>query len=234
MLSWAFTLVSHHQGDTTEREWVSGHLPASEISAAYLWKGMRGCQQKSRLEWTWQLRYGRHDSCSDVTSLPVTAVQPLYCVTLLCLPFEPTVDISLPPWLWAGLCDSLLLVECSCRHMNRGLEYACMALLGLSAFAVCHEQSVPEVAAGPRMKDTWSFLAPTCGLILSHPVYPSTSEKEMSVVTSIFSLSLWLHSIIIAEVWPVQQTSWLLYLLCDQKTGRSQNGQCCRKWLNHV
>lgn len=175
-----------------------------------LWWGMRGCQQEGKVGWTWYSHVVDLIIVQIWYCLPIIAMQALWCVTLLC----PQVGGYLAALLTLGWALWFFLVSGSTWVEGFNVLYL--------ASLPCHlpwEEHIPssQVAAGPRMRDVWKVLAPTCSLRLSS----SVPEQEISPIVVHHQnsfLFFWSHNIIVAEIWPIKQPRWLMYPFIVQKT----------------
>lgn len=149
-----------------------------------------------------------------------------YCTDLILSPYNshagPLVcDSLVPPVGWVPCCPAdfglgPVILFGQWKHVSRWLQCALLASLPC---LLPWEEHIPrsQVAAGPRMRVVWKVLAPTCSLRLSS----SIPEQEISPVVVHHQKSFlffWSHNIIVAEIWPIQQPSWLMYPFIVQKT----------------
>lgn len=149
-------------------------------------------------------------------TLPGIALKPLGCGALLCL---QAVDTFLPHWLWAGLRDSLWLVERGRSTWGEGLNVLAWFLLSLSA--------PPPALRTASSQVPWQLLVAEWGLcgqhpgpspqfLLSHPAHLSPyCYPPPKCFYSFFSP--WSQSFC-SRIWPIQLPHGLTYLFFAQKS----------------
>lgn len=151
-------------------------------------------------------------------TLPGIALKPLGCEALLCL---QVVDTFLPHWLWAGLRDSLWLVERGRSSWGEGLNVFAWFLLSLSAPPPALRTACPRFPGSFWSQNegcVGSILAPVCNFC---SVIPHTWALIVTHHQNAFTLFFPLGHRVFSRIWPIQLLHGLTYICSLSRKVRS-------------